>query len=48
MRERVAIYFDKMMKDGFNVVRIERNEADINLLLSRIKTANQLINSLLK
>ena len=42
------IYFDKMMKDGFNVVRIERNEADINLLLSRIKTANQLINSLLK
>jgi hypothetical protein len=41
------IYFDKMMKDSLQVVRIDRNDEDILALEQRIEKANEFINSLL-
>ena len=40
------VFFDKMQKNGFACVRIERNEEDIELLKSRIILANEFIESL--
>ena len=42
------IYFDKMMKDSLQVVRIERNEDDIKELTERINLANVFIEKLFK
>lgn len=41
------IYFDKMMKDSLQVVRIERNDMDIDELKKRIILANEFIDNLL-
>ena len=42
------VYFDKMQKNGLQVVRIERNQADIDAMLERIALANQFIENILK
>lgn len=41
------IFFDKMQKNGFVCVRIERNDEDIAFLKERVSLANELINSML-
>lgn len=42
------IYFDKMMKNGYQCVRIERNDEDIHFMVEKIKKANEFIDSVLK
>ena len=42
------VFFDKMMNDALQVVRIERNAEDIENLANRITLANEFINDLLK
>ena len=42
------VFFDKMMKDGLQVVRIGRDEADIAELSRRIVLANEFIESIIK
>lgn len=41
------VYFDKMMKDGLQIVRIERNEEDIELMKERIRLANEYIDKMI-
>lgn len=41
------VYFDKMLKDGLQVVSIEANDEDILLLREKITAANEFINSLI-
>lgn len=40
------VFFDKMQKNGFVCVRIDRNDEDIALMKSRIVLANEFIDSL--
>ena len=42
------IYFDKMMNDSLQIVRIERNDTDMDALVERIGLANEFIENLLK
>lgn len=42
------VYFDKMQKNGLQIVRIERNQDDIDAMLERIRLADKFINELLK
>lgn len=42
------VYFDKMQRNGLQIVRIERNQADIDAMLERITLANQFIENILK
>lgn len=42
------VFFDKMLRNGFVCIRIERNEEDIALMKQRIVLANQFVKELLK
>ena len=42
------VFFDKMQKDGLQIVRIDRNESDITDMSSRITAADEYINHIIK
>ena len=41
------IFFDKMQKNGFQCIRVERNDEDIKLMVDKIQKANKFIDDLL-